>query len=149
MVTWNNDDSVQFEGIAEQHKILISIIQEVDNKINEETYHFKNLIDVVNNLDTYIKEHLAYEEAMMERYAYPAMHTPVSEHNELKYKIFSINYDNIGESKEIFIETYTYLLNWLINHIMKRSMTLNHVINLFFDALHTTAVCFGAEDIFI
>jgi hemerythrin len=128
MITWKNDYSVKFEGIDEQHKKLIAIIQEVEAEINSETYHFKDLMDVVNKLDAYIREHLTYEEALMDKYAYKDADKHRIEHNELRYKILSINYDNIGESKEFFIDTYTYLINWLINHIMKTDKALGDFI---------------------
>jgi len=128
MITWKNDYSVKFEGIDEQHKELISIIQEVEAEINSNTYHFKDLIDVVNKLDAYIKGHLTYEEAMMKKYAYLDTDKHLLEHNELRYKILSINYDNIRESKEFFIDTYTYLLNWLINHITKTDKALGEFL---------------------
>jgi methyl-accepting chemotaxis protein/hemerythrin len=67
MITWKNDYSVKYDGIDEQHKKLISIIQEVEAEINSQEYHFTGLITVVNELDDYIKEHLAYEEAMMKK----------------------------------------------------------------------------------
>jgi hemerythrin-like metal-binding protein len=130
MITWENDYSVNFEGIDEQHKKLISIIQEVDAEISSRTYHFKNLIDVVNKLEAYINEHLAYEEALMKKYGYAGFDQHILEHNELRYKILSISYDNIGESKEFFIDMYKYLSNWLINHIMKTDKALGQFLAL-------------------
>lgn len=128
MITWNDNYSVIFEGIDEQHKELISIIQEVEAAINAKWYHFKDVIDVVNKLDAYIKDHLAYEEELMKKYAYPDIDRHLSEHNVLRYKILSINYDNISETKEFFIDTYTYLSNWLINHILKTDKALGEFL---------------------
>jgi hemerythrin len=119
MITWKPDYSVNFEGIDEQHKILISIIQEVEDEINSQTYHFKNLIEIINKLENYIKVHLTYEEALMDKYSYPEALNHKREHNELRYKILSINYDNMEKPKEFYISTYNYLSDWLINHIMK------------------------------
>jgi hemerythrin-like metal-binding protein len=128
MITWNNNYSVKFEGIDEQHKTLISIIQEVEAEINSKTYHFNKLMDVVNKMDTYTRDHLTYEEELMAKYAYPDIDKHLTDHNELRYKILSINYDNIGESKEFFVDTYTYLYNWLINHIMKTDKALGEFL---------------------
>lgn len=128
MITWKNDYSVKYDGIDEQHKKLISIIQEVEAEISSQEYHFTGLITVVNELDDYIKDHLAYEEAMMKKYAYPGADKHLLEHNELRYKILSINYDNIPESKEFFLDTYTYLSNWLINHILKTDKALGNYL---------------------
>jgi hemerythrin-like metal-binding protein len=128
MITWKDEYSVKFEGIDEQHKKLILIIKEVESVINSNLYSFKDLIDVVNKLDEYIMEHLAYEESLMAEYNYKATEMHLLEHNELRYKILSINYDNIPESKEFFIDTHQYLWNWLINHIMKTDKALGEFI---------------------
>jgi hemerythrin-like metal-binding protein len=130
MITWGNDYSVKFEGIDDQHKTLISIIQEVDEEINSKTYSFKDLMDVVNKLDAYIKEHLAYEEELMNKYAYAGADKHILEHNVLRYKILSIDYDNISGTKEFFIDTYSYLVNWLVNHIMKTDKALGSFLAL-------------------
>jgi hemerythrin-like metal-binding protein len=124
MITWKDEYSVKFEGIDEQHKTLISIIQEVEAEINSQKYSFKDLIDVVNKLDNYTMDHLTYEEKLIKKYGYAASEKHLVEHNELRYKIQSINYDNIGDSKEFFIDTYTYLYHWLINHIAKTDRAL-------------------------
>lgn len=124
MITWKDEYSVKFKGIDDQHKKLISIIQEVEAEINSQSYQFKSLIDVINKLDDYTKKHLTYEEALMNKFSYPDYEKHLADHNELRYKALSINYDNIGESKEFYIDTYRYLSNWLINHILKTDKDL-------------------------
>lgn len=118
MITWKTDYSVDFDGIDEQHKTLISIIQEVEASINTQTYSFKNLIEVVNKLEKYINVHLTYEENLMAKFEYPDAERHRSGHNELRYKINSINYDYIEESKDFYLDTFKYLSNWLVNHIL-------------------------------
>jgi hemerythrin-like metal-binding protein len=118
MITWDPSYTVNFNGIDEQHKILISIIQEVETAINSQEYNYKNLIELVNKLENYIKVHLTYEEALMAKFEYPDAEKHQSEHNELRYKIQSINFDYIVKSKEFYLETYTYLSDWLYDHIM-------------------------------
>jgi hemerythrin-like metal-binding protein len=119
MIKWDDSYSVHYDGIDEQHKILISIIQEVETAINAESYSFKGLIEVLNRLEEYIKVHFSYEEALMTKFDYPEKEQHFTEHNELRFKILSTNLDYIEKSKDFYTETYTYLFNWLINHIMK------------------------------
>jgi hemerythrin-like metal-binding protein len=61
---------------------------------------------------------------MMKKYAYPEADKHGDAHNELRYKVLSINYDDIGNLKEFYQNTYTYLSNWLINHIMETDKEL-------------------------
>lgn len=124
MITWKPDYSVGFEGIDSQHKTLISIIQEVEMAIKSHTYSFKALIELVDKLEKYMKVHLAYEENLMAKFDYPNVDTHRSEHNELRYKIQSINLDYIEKSRDFYLETYTYLSDWLMNHIMKEDKKL-------------------------
>lgn len=124
MITWDPSYSVNYDGIDDQHRILISIIQEVETAINPQAYSFKNLIEIINKLEDYIREHFSYEEALMDKYHYPDVKNHMIEHSELRYRIQSTSYDNIGTSKEFYTETYQYLYHWLINHIMKTDKKL-------------------------
>lgn len=124
MITWKDDYSVGYAGIDEQHKQLVSIIQELETEIDSKKSNFKNLMDIVNKLDAYIQYHLSYEEELMNKYAYEDLEKHRVEHNALRYKILSINYDNIHDANEFFVDSYTYLVNWLLNHIMKEDQSL-------------------------
>ncbi len=118
MITWDPSYTVEYEGIDEQHKILISIIHEVEAAIKAESYSFKNLIEIINKLENYIKVHFTYEEALMAKHSYPDAERHLQDHNELRYRVLSINLDYIEKSKDFYLETYTYLSDWLINHIL-------------------------------
>lgn len=128
MITWDPSYTVNFDGIDEQHKTLISIIHEVEAAINSETYSFKNLIEIINKLENYIKVHFTYEEALMAKHAYSEVEQHLQEHNELRFRILSINLDYIEKSKDFYLETYTYLSDWLINHILKIDMKLGNFL---------------------
>jgi hemerythrin len=119
MIEWKDSYSVDFDGIDDQHKKLIAIMAEVETAINTKNNNFSIVIDVVNKLEKYIKEHFSYEEVLMEKHAYPYAESHLQQHNELRYKVLSINYDYIQESEDFYKSTLEYLLNWLINHIMK------------------------------
>ncbi len=119
MIEWKDSYSVNFDGIDDQHKKLISIMSEVEAAISTKDNHFSIVIDVVNKMEDYIKEHLAYEEELMAKYAYPYEESHLQQHNELRYKVLSINYDYIQKTEDFYNSTYEYLVNWLINHIMR------------------------------
>lgn len=119
MIEWKDSYSVSFDGIDEQHKKLIAIMAEVETAINTKNNNFSIVIDVINKLENYIKEHFSYEEVLMKKYDYPHAESHLQQHNELRYKVLSINYDYIPTSEDFYKSTLEYLLDWLINHIMK------------------------------
>lgn len=124
MIKWSANFSVNHEGIDEQHKELIKIIEEcavltrnADNNINKNA-------EVLTKLDDYVREHFGYEETLMNRYLYPELDLHMAQHNELRNKLEEINIFDIKNSEKFYQDMLMYLVDWLSNHIMNTDKKL-------------------------
>lgn len=124
MIRWSNNFSVSHQGIDEQHKKLISIIEEVAFIISKKDNGLTNLLEVLNELDHYVDEHFKYKEALMKKYSYPEAEEHIDQHNELRNKMAELNVFDINKPEEFFKDLLVYLVDWLSSHIMKTDKRL-------------------------
>jgi len=129
MVKWNDNFSVKHEDIDEQHKKLISIINEVAYLVNEGDTDFANFLELVNHLDGYIQEHFKYEESLMDKYSYPDKEAHINQHNDLRIKMESMNIFDINKPTDFYKDLLTYLVNWISTHVMQTDKKLGLFIH--------------------
>ena len=119
MIKWSENFSVSHEGIDNQHKELIAIMEELVFIISTEDYNYINIVEIIGKLENYIKVHFDYEEKLMLQYSYPYLEEHTRLHNELRYRIQTTNVFDLEKPNDFYTETLTYLVGWLSNHIMK------------------------------
>ncbi|MDF2941937.1 MAG: hemerythrin domain modulated adenylate/guanylate cyclase [Herbinix sp.] len=119
MINWNDNFSVNNTEIDDQHKELISIIEEVVLVVHTKDYNFIKITEIVAKLEEYIKVHLEYEENLMVKYSYPFLEFHVKDHNELRYRTQNIKVFDVNKLDEFYTDTLIYLVDWLTRHIMQ------------------------------
>jgi len=119
MINWNESFSVNNKEIDNQHKKLISIIEELVLIVHTKDYNFIKIKEIVDHLEDYIKEHFEYEENLMVQYSYPHLEFHVKEHNELRYRIHNIKVFDVNQFDEFYSDILIYLVDWLTSHIMQ------------------------------
>lgn len=115
---WNDGLSVGIESIDNDHKKLLSLINELSNAILKN--HASNVIEnVFLQLEEYVVVHFEREEALMEKCHYPGIENHIKQHQifiqkvpELKYKLLK------ADSAKICQEVNVFLYDWLMNHII-------------------------------
>lgn len=129
MIRWNNNFSVGHQGIDEQHKKLIDIIEEIAFIIGKKDVGLTNLLDVLNELDDYVREHFGYEEGLMKKYSYPDAEAHIRQHDELRNKLEELNIFDIDKPEQFFNDLLVYLVDWLSHHIMNTDKKLGAYIS--------------------
>jgi len=129
MIEWSESFSVNNQGIDEQHKKLIGIIEEFVYLIKNKDFSFTNLSQILNELDNYVEEHFKYEEALMKKYSYLEAENHISEHNKLRVKIEEINIFDMENTVEFYQNMLAYLVDWLSKHIMHTDKKLGLFLN--------------------
>jgi hemerythrin-like metal-binding protein len=114
--TWNSTFVLGVELIDEQHRILISRIDQLYDHLvtNERSVDFDKVIaDIVDYTDF----HFRSEEELMARSGYPSLDDHLPEHHkfEANIKNYSKKSDRGDEWK---MELFQYLQDWLIDHIL-------------------------------
>ncbi len=116
-VMWKDTMSVNVKEIDDQHKKLISLINELHGWIQAgEKKDF--LGDVLEELTNYTRYHFSAEERRMKEFSYIGYLEHKREHDDFTDKILSLKekYDR-GEGA-LSSEVSSFLKDWLTNHIM-------------------------------
>jgi hemerythrin-like metal-binding protein len=116
LIVWNEDLSVNIQEINEQHKKLISMINELNTAMG--AGKGKDVMgSVLARLVDYTKSHFAVEETLMQKHQYPGYISHKAEHDKLTKQVIDIM-DKFKEGKAIVtVEIMNFLKNWLTSHI--------------------------------
>ena len=110
--------SVKIGIIDEQHKILISII----NDLHDAMVAGKGRIaiyDTLIRLIDYTKMHFAMEQRLMAQYGYPERKTHETQHQELVNQVDELDRKVKAGQTTVTIETMDFLKKWLNHHILQ------------------------------
>ena len=118
---WNNDFSVSINEIDSQHKIIIELINEVDEAAKSPDEHEK-LAHILQELINYTKTHFAVEESLMRIFNYPEYVSHKRKHDLLIYRINNFQEQFNKGNNFITKELHFFLQDWLIKHIQKVDM---------------------------
>jgi len=124
MIKWSDNFSCGSIAIDEQHKKLIDLIDTLVSIVKSNRFELSNLLEVVTEMDDYIKEHFAYEEYLMDKYQYPERDNHVSQHNRFREKIQGLNIFNVDNSADFYNDFLVFTVDWLSLHIMKTDKKL-------------------------
>jgi hemerythrin len=114
---WKESFSVSVVKFDNQHKKLISLINELHTAMSEGKGK-EVLGKVFAELIDYTKTHFADEEAEFKKYAYPEYATHRSEHEKLTKEVITYYNDFMAGKTSLSIDVLTFLRNWLQKHIM-------------------------------
>lgn len=108
--------------IDAEHKQLFALIEETDRVIHSELLYDKydQIVDIIDGLRDYTLFHFKNEETYMERIKYDGLEAQKITHQAFIDKLNEIDLFSVDENQqESLEELISFLLNWLVNHIMK------------------------------
>ncbi|MFC1836270.1 bacteriohemerythrin [Thermodesulfobacteriota bacterium] len=122
---WNRRMSVHVEKIDDQHKELISHINEVFGAVLEGK-GAAEVTKVTGFLISYTKFHFWVEESYMRQYKYPEYDSHKKEHEELAAAVVKLKEQIAGEGidSQTVIEVVKKLGEWTGQHIGKMDAAL-------------------------
>lgn len=117
---WTESISVGNEAIDSQHKKLLAQINEIINDIVSNVNQVK-VKEAIGFLDSYIKEHLLFEEEYMKSINYPHLEEHKKIHQDFiqKYYKFKGEFNRGEENEKLMLEIEKYIGEWWIEHIGK------------------------------
>ncbi len=114
--------------IDKEHARLFELAQETYDLLHDTAMHYKanHIISLVSELIDYARTHFAHEEAYQKSIHYPYLAEHAAQHRQFEDSLAQIDLDSISDDYEEQNETIEnildFLINWLINHILKVDM---------------------------
>ena len=115
-------------SIDKEHARLFELAQQTHDLLNNDILMDKtdSLTDLISELINYTRTHFSHEEAYMERIHYPHLSTHLTQHRQFEEQLLAFDLDEVAddydEQNEAVQSLLDFLVNWLINHIMKVDM---------------------------
>jgi hemerythrin-like metal-binding protein len=125
---WLDSYSVGIAAVAEDHKVLVSLVNEVVIAIGE--HQCRELMnDTLSRLLEYASYHFDREEEVMEEHDFPGLEKHRALHDLLIRKVlrFLLRYRR-GELDPL--ELGEFLIDWLTTHILQEDMKLGAHVRL-------------------
>lgn len=117
LINWHDSISVKMQQFDQHHKIILDMINELDDamKIGKSKDVLGNIVD---SLLIYTETHFKTEEEYFEKFAYPDIANHKKEHDVFVQKI--IDFKNGFEKNKLSLsfEVMSFLRDWLESHIM-------------------------------
>ncbi|MBU1100800.1 MAG: bacteriohemerythrin [Bacteroidetes bacterium] len=120
-ITWRDTYSVGIQKIDDQHKELISIINEIYDAHHQGTSQTV-IIDTLEKLVDYTIYHFSMEEDLFVQCNYPKKDDHMSEHKEFVGKIADLKQEGRKGNLLLSLKTIDFLKDWTINHILGTDM---------------------------
>lgn len=109
------------ELIDSEHKELFSIVDKANHLIKsyDEASGYDKILDILDELKEYTKEHFADEEEYMESIGYDGLDAQKRAHDAFIQKLENIDLAEIDRNpQESLQQLLEFLLGWLVNHIL-------------------------------
>lgn len=106
--------------IDQEHKELFRIVEKVNKLVRyEEMFDIDGIMNVLHDLQEYVKFHFRDEEEYMESIHYEGLAAQKRAHESFVDKVENIDVDKIRENPKEYMQSLVeFLLGWLINHIL-------------------------------
>jgi hemerythrin len=117
LIEWNNTlYSVKVKEFDNDHKKLVQLVNDLHAAMMKGQGKDK-LSEILKELSSYTEYHFNAEEKKMAAVNYPELKEHKKEHEELIEKLNLLREDFQLGKREVSIETFKFLKEWLFNHI--------------------------------
>jgi len=116
-IKWNDDLSVKIPLIDEQHKKLISMINNFYKSFNDGKSD-ESLVILVSGLRDYTEFHFSAEEDLLSQHSFPGLTEQQTEHEGFLNKINDVHERMKNGKMVVSIEVTNYIKDWVSKHIM-------------------------------
>ena len=117
LITWSERYAVHIAEIDQQHRKLISLLNQLDDAMTEGK-GTSVLGAVLAELVEYTLYHFSTEERLFERHSYPGAADHKKEHGDFTARVRKLKQDFDGGNWMLTIDVLKVLTTWLNNHIL-------------------------------
>ena len=115
-VEWKDEYSVGIDSIDQQHKKLLSLINQLQTAVDYSTgEQFEQ--EALDELVEYTKTHFTYEEGLMRDNDYPEFEPHKLQHEKMVKEVEKVLSEYQQDHDKAMSDAAEYLKDWLVNHI--------------------------------
>lgn len=127
-IEWKDEYSVGIKLIDDQHKKLISMINDLYTAMGEGQGN--NVIGkIINEMTQYAAEHFATEERLFDRHKYPDAVAHRKEHADFVKEVLDFKGKFDKGAILLSMKILDFLKQWLMNHILKNDKKYGPFLN--------------------
>jgi hemerythrin-like metal-binding protein len=142
---WTNDLSVGVHAIDTDHKLLISLINQLHLSIQDGMGH-ETIGSILNALLDYTFYHFSREELMMRVCGYPDLEQHKKVHEKLKERLVEIRDEFLADHSSIKEnDILDFLISWLNDHIKGTDAKFTPYMAGKEDALEKASISFADQ----
>ncbi|THB67197.1 MAG: chemotaxis protein [Desulfovibrio sp.] len=116
LVQWTDALSVGVELIDGQHKVLVDLINKLNNAMKRGESE-QLMLDIVNELAEYAVSHFQTEEDLFAKYGYPEAEAHARIHEQFVAKVVDFKQGLESGTAKVTMEVMRFLKDWLVQHI--------------------------------
>lgn len=128
LINWNDTFSVNIAEIDQQHKELVSMINELNDAMKERRGK-EVLGKILNELFAYTATHFKTEEDLFAKYGYPSSESHKKEHVAFVKKVSEFKEGFEKGRLSVTSEVMNFLSDWLRHHIMGTDKKYSQFLN--------------------
>ncbi|HYA86104.1 MAG TPA: bacteriohemerythrin [Nitrospirota bacterium] len=128
LITWSNDLSVNIKEFDEEHKKLISMVNDLHSAMG--SGKGKEVMGpILVRLVDYTKTHFAAEEQLMRKHEYPGYVSHKSLHDDLTKQVMDLQNKFQEGRMLVTVQVMNFLKDWLSNHIQNTDKKYGPYLN--------------------
>ena len=116
LLVWSSDLSVGLNSIDEQHKILISLINELHSAMKARRSR-SELLNIIDELKNYTVTHFGFEEELFAKYGYPDTPAHIEQHRKFVDQVVDFEAGVRSGKLTVTMDVMKFLKDWLTHHI--------------------------------
>jgi len=124
---WNDNLSVGIPSIDRQHKVLISLINDLYSSIEAGKGQSDAKL-ILKKIINYAIAHFIYEEGLFTSNNYVSTNEHLASHEKIKTKLLDLKTKSEDSKFNLPNELMDFLKNWLNNHILKEDMGYSELL---------------------
>lgn len=117
LLEWNDNLSIGYEHLDNEHKQIFEIINELNEAIRSPGLSAK-IESIVDRMIKYTETHFGEEEYLFEKYDYEHKEAHILTHKKFVRKSYEFKRDVQKNSTLVAIQTLSFLRTWWRNHIV-------------------------------
>lgn len=118
IIEWSSTFSLGVQQIDEHHQQLVRLLNKVYDDFTNGAPDTQTCI-VLHELFEYATYHFGAEEDWMKENGYPGLDGHIDQHEEFSGKLVEMVNDYLIGKPNLSSEVFTFLTDWLLNHILK------------------------------